>query len=326
MNIKKFIDRLLHNWPIKLLCLVVAIFLYIFHQASLVDHKNFVVPLKVIENGEVMHVQQLPDSISISVRALPDDISNIHADDISASLDLSHLTDEGEFEVPVTVTVSEKLKTFEALEIKVKPNHSMKVSVQKKVARYIPLKPSVSGEPAYGYQVESVTIDPATVCVIGPQSIVSKINEIYTDKVVVSNAETNFTTEVNYLQINKMVVVYNKGPYKATVKIAPVEATKLYSDVPVIPLYLSETLMLDGNISSVNMNVGGTVPVLENYIPGKNVLQIDLSQISDPGEYDIPVTAVLPGYLTLESLSQETVHVKVIEQPQIEETITETQE
>ena len=110
MKIKQFTDKLLHNWPIKLLCLVVAIFLYIFHQASLVEHKNFVVPLKIIENGQVTHIQQVPDTITISVRALPEDISNIHQSDFEAILDLSTLTDAGEYTIPVIVNIKDKLK------------------------------------------------------------------------------------------------------------------------------------------------------------------------------------------------------------------------
>jgi len=326
MNIKTVSDKLLHNWPIKLLCLVVAIFLYIFHQTSLVDHKNFVVPLKVIENGQVTHVNKIPDSVTISVKALPDDMSNIHSSDFTASLDLSYISEEGDYIVPISIDVKNEFKKFETLEIKIKPNPSVSVKVEQKIAKYIPLKASISGEPAHGYKVDSVLLDPSTVCVIGPASIVNKIPEIYTDKVVVSNAEVNFSTEVSYLSVNKMIYVPEKGPYKATVIIAAEDTNRLFNDVAVIPFYLSDKLMLDGPVSSISMTVNGTVPVLENYNLGKNVLQIDLSQITEPGEYDLPVAVYLPSYLSLSSLSQDTVHVKIIEQPVIEETEEETQE
>lgn len=326
MNIKQFSEKLLHNWPIKLLCLVVAIFLYIFHQTSLVEHKNFVVPLKVIENGQVTHIQQVPDTITISVRALPDDISNIHQSDFEAILDLSTLTEAGEYTIPVIVNVKDKLKEMEALEVSIKPDSSIKVKVEKKIVKYIPLKASVSGEPAFGYQVENIQLDPSTACVIGPETIVNKITELYTDKVVVNNAEVNFTSEVFYLPVNKLIKVLEPGPYKATVIISPIPATKLYTEVAVMPFYLAENLLLDGTISTINLSVSGTMPVLENYVPGKSVLQADLSEITEPGEYDIPVSVYLPSYLTLENLSQETVHVKVIAQPEADEKMETAQE
>jgi len=182
MNIKKFSEQILHNWPIKIICLVVAIFLYIFHQTSLVDHKNFVVPLNIIENGQVMHVQKLTDSITLSVKALPEDISNIHVSDFSAILDLSYLTESGEYEIPIQVNTNDSLKQFETLEIKIKPSASLMVKVEKKITKYIPLEVSVSGEPAYGYKLESVSVEPSSVAVVGPQSIVSKIDKLYSDK------------------------------------------------------------------------------------------------------------------------------------------------
>lgn len=326
MNIKQFSEKLLHNWPIKLLCLVVAIFLYIFHQTSLVEHKNFVVPLKVIENGQVTHIQQVPDTITISVRALPDDISNIHQSDFEAILDLSTLTEAGEYTIPVIVNVKDKLKEMEALEVSIKPDSSLKVKVEKKIVKYIPLKASVSGETAFGYQVENIQLDPSTACVIGPETIVNKITELYTDKVVVNNAEVNFTSEVFYQPVNKLIKVLEPGPYKATVIISPIPATKLYTEVAVMPFYLAENLLLDGTISTINLSVSGTMPVLENYVPGKSVLQVDLSEITEPGEYDIPVSVYLPSYLTLENLSQETVHVKVIAQPEADEKMETAQE
>ena len=51
MNIKHLLDKILDKWPAKAVCLIIAIFLYFFHQASLIDSKTFVVPLNIIENG-----------------------------------------------------------------------------------------------------------------------------------------------------------------------------------------------------------------------------------------------------------------------------------
>ena len=55
MNTKHLLDKILDKWPAKVICLVIAIFLYFFHQASLIDSKTVVVPLQIIENGIVMH-------------------------------------------------------------------------------------------------------------------------------------------------------------------------------------------------------------------------------------------------------------------------------
>ena len=58
MNKKRLLDKILDNWPAKVICLIIAIFLYFFHQASLIDSKTFVVPLQIIENGMVWEYEK----------------------------------------------------------------------------------------------------------------------------------------------------------------------------------------------------------------------------------------------------------------------------
>ncbi|MCR5286094.1 MAG: hypothetical protein K6D95_10915 [Treponema sp.] len=320
MNIKKFSEQILHNWPIKIICLVVAIFLYIFHQTSLVDHKNFVVPLNIIENGQVMHVQKLTDSITLSVKALPEDMSNIHVSDFSAILDLSYLTESGEYEIPIQVNTNDSLKQFGTLEIKIKPSATLMVKVEKKITKYIPLEVSVSGEPAYGYKLEEVSVEPSSVAVVGPQSIVSKIDKLYTEKVVISNAEVSFSTETKYFPMNKIIYVPEKGPYKVTVAITQMKNNKLFNDLSVNVINLREDLQIDSSIPTISLTANGNVLFLEDYSPSKNVLQLDLSSVTESGEYELPISVNLPSGLTLENLSLDKVNIKVSEKEILEET------
>jgi YbbR domain-containing protein len=320
MNINKISEQILHNWPIKIICLVVAIFLYIFHQTSLVDHKNFVVPLNIVENGQVMHVQKLTDSITLSVKALPEDMSNIHVSDFSAILDLSYLTESGEYEIPIQVNTNDSLKQFETLEIKIKPSATLMVKVEKKITKYIPLEVSVSGEPAYGYKLEEVSVEPSSVAVVGPQSIVSKIDKLYTEKVVISNAEVSFSTETKYFPMNKIIYVPEKGPYKVTVAITQMKSNKLFNDLSVNVINLSENLQIDSSIPTISLTANGNVLFLEDYSPSKNVLQLDLSSVTESGEYELPISVNLPSGLTLENLSLDKVNIKVSEKEILEET------
>lgn len=317
MNIKQITDKLLYNWPIKLICLIVAIFLYIFHQTSLVERKNFVVPLQVIENGQVMNVDSVPTSVTLSVRALSDDVSDIHINDFTALLDLSSISESGEYEIPIKVSISDNLKKFESLEIRIRPSSTVKVKVEEKIVKFIPLEASVSGEPASGYFVESLILEPSSVSVVGPASIVEKIEKLYTDKVLVSNAKTNFSTEVNYFPLNKKILVSDTGPYKATVVISPMPFTKTYEKIAISALNLSENLELISNIPEGTLIVDGTVPFLENYNLPKNAMQVDLSKISEPGEYELPVNVNVSSNLSVKSFSPKTIAIKIVEKQPI---------
>ena len=41
MNIRQIFNKVTNQWPAKVICLIIAIFLYVFHQISLIDKKSF---------------------------------------------------------------------------------------------------------------------------------------------------------------------------------------------------------------------------------------------------------------------------------------------
>ena len=136
MNTKHLLDKILDKWPAKVICLVIAIFLYFFHQASLIDSKTLVVPLQIIENGMVMHMGDTPSSVSVVVRAGDEAIKTIQPADITASINLNTITEKGSYKLPVKITLSEDLMAYDPFEVKLKENY-ITVSVDKKTIKYI---------------------------------------------------------------------------------------------------------------------------------------------------------------------------------------------
>ena len=143
-------DKILDKWPAKVICLVIAIFLYIFHQASLIDSKTIVVPLQISENGIVMHVGSTPGSVSLVVRADEEVIKNLQTTDIIASIDLDTITKKGTYELPVRITLSENLLAYDPFEVRLKDD-SVTIDVDRNAIKYVPLVPSIVGEVAHGY-------------------------------------------------------------------------------------------------------------------------------------------------------------------------------
>lgn len=312
MNIRQLIDKLLDRWPAKIVCLMLAIFLYIFHQVSLIEKKVYVVPLEIVQDGNVMLLGDYPQNVSVIVRAEPEVINTISASELRASINLNQYAESGTYNVPVSVYIAEKYMLYDPFEVRVKPEN-LTVAVETKLSKYVKINPSVSGEVAEGYMIKEITMNPGSVEIIGPESIVRATKEIQTTGLIVNNAEKNFADDVNYLEINKLISVPNKGPYKATVTVEPQPMTKDYNGIHIVPRNLIESLEIENEIPDVDFTLSGTVPVLGKYILGANVVQIDLREIKEPGEYEIPVHFIIPGNFTLENKSFESVNIKVIE-------------
>lgn len=311
MSIRQLIDRILNNWAAKIICLMLAIFLYIFHQVSMIDKKVFVLPLEVVENGNVMQLGDCPTGVSVIIRAQTDVINSIVTTDLKASINLDNIAASGKVTVPVVVTVADKLMEYDPLEVRVKPER-VTVSVEKKIAKYVPISPSVAGEVKAGYEIKQIDMNPSTVCVIGPESLVNETKNIQTDSLIVSNAETTFTGEVNYLELNKYLYVEDKGPYKATVIVDPMQMEKEYPGIHIVVKGLPDNLEVETEIPDIDFVLSGAVPILSKYILSANIVQLDMSEVTEPGLYDIPVKFLLPANLLLVSKSFESVSVNVI--------------
>jgi len=312
MNTNNFTKKLIDQWPAKLICLVLAIGLYILHQTSLLEKKTYIVPLKIVENGNVSVIGHVPSSVSIIIRASKDDIAKISNDDISVDIDLSNLTENGEYTLPLNLVFSEEILASDSLEVKVKPE-SITVNVEKKVLKYVPVIPSTVGDVAEGYKIDNIEVNPPYVPIVGPESLVNATESIFTTRVNVSNATTNFAAEAEGYPINKLIQLQDKGPYKVTITLGQADMVKDYNEIVVVLYNMPENLKIAGNTPLVNVTLSGKAPFLDKYVISRNFVTADFSEITEPGVYEVPLTYISNPNFEIVKKSAETITVTIVE-------------
>lgn len=314
MNTKHFLDEILDKWPAKVICLIVAIFLYFFHQASIIDSKTVVVPLQIIEDGIVMHVGAAQKLIPVVIRASSENIKLIDTSEIKAYISLNNISEKGQYKVPVQLDLSEQLLALDPFEVKLKEENIL-VYVDRKAFKYVPILPSIVGEVAHGYEIQEISMNPSTVEISGPESVINSTENIYSTRVNVSNAETNFTVETDCQNQSDIITIGDQGPFKATVTVVPVVMEREFEAVPVEFVNLAENLEVNKDDYSVYLKLSGNMNVLENYILSKQAVQINMKDISEPGTYTIPLKFVIPANLQLVEKSDEELTVVVMGRP-----------
>lgn len=317
MNTKRLTDKLFDKWPAKIICFIIAVFLYFFHQASLVETKTFVLPLEVIENGMVMHLGNIPKSVSVVVRADDNDIKSILPSDMTATVSLDSITEKGTYNLPVNILLSENLMEMDPLEVKLK-DEIITVQVDTKSFKYVPILPSIIGEVSHGYEIQNISMTPSTVEIFGPSSIVNATQEIYSTRLNVSNAETNFATEVSYQNLDNLLTVVDEGPFKATVSVVPKIMERDFTEVEIEVVNLSSALEIKDGLPLISLKLSGSMPLLENYNLSKNAVQLNCKDIIEPGSYEIPLRYVIPANLQLLEKSDEELTVNVIKKTEPE--------
>ena len=186
MKANQFFEKILDKWPVKVCCLIVAICLYLFHQASLTDKRSFVIPLTLIEEGGVMHTGDYTSNVTVVVRANMEELSSVHSNQLHAFVNLNGIAKTGEYNLPVKVKVADEIMAFDPFEIKVKPEY-IKIKVENKDFKYIPLEPTIVGEPAHGYEITEVQVDPLFVEVNGPQTIIENTQKLFLEKGLINS-------------------------------------------------------------------------------------------------------------------------------------------
>lgn len=321
MKANRFFEKILYNWPVKVCCLIIAIALYLFHQASLTEKRSFVIPLTVLEEGAVQHTGDFTSTVTVVIRANTEEISSVHSNQLKAYVNLNNISKNGEYTLPVKVTVADEIMAFDPFEIKVKPEY-IKIKAETKDLKFIPLEASIVGEPEHGYEITDITIEPAFVEVTGPESVIENTQKIYLDRIDVTGLSQKQIYEADYKSINKLLSIKEKGPFEVIVMVEPKDMERTIEDIPVTVLSLNEKFYLENDIEPVWVTLEGSMPVLEEYIIPRRFVTVDLSKISEPGEYDVPVVYNIPVYFTKLETSAETVHINVLEH-KVEEEITE---
>lgn len=313
MNINKLIDRISNNWAAKVICLILAFFLYIYNRTTSLQKKTFTVPLTVEAEGLMMPAANLPKFVKVLVTTTKENMAFIQESDFSAKVDLGNFTEPGEYTVPVSVSVSEKLELLDTFECRVK-TETVNVLLDEKILKYIPIEVAASGTPAYGYKISKFDVSPASVKVVGPSRIVEKTKRIYTKKVIVDGAATSFSidSKLDY-SFNSKIKILPEGDFKVTVKIEPQEETRKYSKIVPEILNLDEKFEISTELPKIEISVSGAVLTLDAFSPETGVVFANLKDVSEPGEYEIPLEYYVPDGIKIESKSAESILLKVSE-------------
>lgn len=324
MKANQFFEKILDKWPVKVCCLIVAICLYLFHQASLTDKRSFVIPLTLIEEGGVMHTGDYTSNVTVVVRANMEELSSVHSNQLHAFVNLNGIAKTGEYNLPVKVNVADEIMAFDPFEIKVKPEY-IKIKVENKDFKYIPLEPTIVGEPAHGYEITEVQVDPLFVEVNGPQTIIENTQKLFLEKVDVTNLTANQNFSVQYKSLNKLISIKESGPFNVSVVIEPQEMERTLDNVNVSVVGLSERFYLKDDVMPVSVTLEGNVVDLEKYTPAKRLVTLELQRILEPGEYDLPLTFNVPSYLYFIDSSEKTVHITVLNKEEETQESNETE-
>ena len=175
-------------------------------------------------------------------------------------------------------------------------------------SRTLPVNPIITGNPAAGFEIESVTVDPQVVLVTGDADQLAQLTAVDTVPIPMTGVSGDETVTVK-LALPTGVVQVGDSSISVTIKIRPVTGTRTFS-AGLQLLGASNDLAYALSTDRVLVTIGGSTADLDRLSGATLVMDLDVAGLKI-GVHEVPVTAILPAGTTLVAASPATVTVTI---------------
>ncbi len=311
MRNKGFWARAVSDWPAKVLSLAAALLLFFFYRLNRLEDRYISVPLSVTMNDEFAPASQVPRSVRIALRGESNALFSIQEDDVKATLDLSGYREEGVFRVPVQIEKRGSALGVDPLEIQADPGE-VAVGIERRASRLVPVTPSFRGFLAPGYELVSFDISPPEVEVYGPASAVARVADVATDFIELTGRSADFTAVVKLVRKEGLVYISGGGSAQFSATVRKSLAARTLERLPILPVGLAPSLELASPLPAGRIRLRSAGAEASSFSPEPGALSVDLSSVDRPGAYVLPVLAVLPDGLVVDSYEPAEVSVEIV--------------
>ena len=211
---------LFRNFGYKLLALGVALLLWgVSHGTSPIE-KGFDVQL--VQLGvpdDLVVTDQSTDAVNIRVKGSRAALRSLSVADIEYVVDLSGAK-PGVTEHEVD---AESVKLPRGAQIVSRSPSSIDFTLEPRGTKAVKVRVDLAGEPAPGFAVASVEIEPLRVRITGPRSEVLRLSEVVTETIDLSGVDETLEREVRPLLAGPHVRSEGEDPIKVRVVVVPLE-------------------------------------------------------------------------------------------------------
>jgi len=300
-NFNKLLNRP-HFLIVLSLIFAIICFLLIDNKViSLVENEAEIiknVPVNLVYNEEAYVVENIPDTVDITITGRKSDIYLAkQLGEFAVELDLSKYTEAGTYKVYFTYS-----KSIDSVDYILDPSY-LTVTIKDKVSEVHSVSYDLvsTDDLDKKLSVESITLDSSEVIVKGSQDALNQIASIKALVSVSSKDDNNddteeYTEKGTYEMTNIPLVAYNKKG-------------EILKNVEIVPQTLTGTLVLDSYYITVPLSVETT----GNLVPGKAIAAITINNNASYSleiygeEQDVKDISSVPVTINVDGLGNESV-------------------
>ncbi|HDK41501.1 MAG TPA: YbbR-like domain-containing protein [Nitrospirae bacterium] len=184
----KFNKFITTNPWLKLISLVLAIVLWLFVVSKGRTVVVMDVPVGLRNMPAGLELVEGPETISVYVEGRERLLKKLGKGDIRFVIDLNDVK-EGDNLFSVSDADIELPKVFAVK--KILPG-TIKLTVEEKAVKNVPVRPIIVGLPANGYVVGGIRVSPGKIRINGPKSVIAKVYSIKTEPIDITGTTESF--------------------------------------------------------------------------------------------------------------------------------------
>lgn len=166
--------------------------------------------------SDLVITTEIPGSAAVRVRGRMSDLRTLASQSLEVPVDLSWVQQPGEVEItlrPQAINVPPEVEV-----VSIEPN-KFRFKVEQLRQRAVPIRPFLVGDPPVAYIVGEPTTDPPLALVSGPASQVLKLDEVATERIIMTGRTATFVQNVAVLSDSPLVRVISPLTTQVTVPL-----------------------------------------------------------------------------------------------------------
>ena len=297
----------LRNIWLKFLSISIATLLWLVVAGDRTVERALRVPIEYENLPQALEIiGDAPESVDVRLRGPSGSLGRLGAGELAAVIDLRtarpgrrlfHLT-PANVRVPYGVEV-----------VQIAPA-TLPIGFENSAVRIVQVRPYVEGRPAPGYEVRSVTSDPATVEIVGPESSLRGLDEAMTEPISVAGASRPLRESVNIGVADPSVRLRTPQTAEVTVQIVTGNSTRTLGAVPVAVANLDDGLRARVLPVTISVTVRGTQQDIKDLAGDGLDASVDATGLG-VGEHEVAVRVRTAPGVSIERVAPETVRLRI---------------
>jgi YbbR domain-containing protein len=289
---------------LKAVSIALAALIWLIVSGEQIVERALRIPLEFTNvPSQLEIVGEPPNVVDVRVRGSSGTLSRIAAGELVAVLDLQ--TGRAGQRV-FHLSAADVRSPFGVEVVQVTPSNFY-MTFEPSASKRVPIKPDVEGEPAPGFELGTVTAEPAIVEVEGPASAVKALTAVVTEPVSAAGASAPVSETVTVGVPDPSVRLKNPGPVRVTVNVRPAQLQWAIAGIPVKLLNGQGRVTISPTV--VTVHVRGTRDAMGADATAFDA-SVDLGGLR-PGDYELPVRVVVPPRIGLAHVEPMEVRVRI---------------